>query len=94
MEDWSLCFKCAGNRAEIHNPEHSFEEVEPWYDETPNSASPVQEGINGEHDAPELPVEFAQDVVEGDANGVVNGELGHEALGGDVEPDFDLGAAS
>ncbi|RYP78211.1 hypothetical protein DL771_000688 [Monosporascus sp. 5C6A] len=32
-EDFSLCFKCYGYRSDIHDSEHSFEEIEPLYDE-------------------------------------------------------------
>ncbi|RYP16723.1 hypothetical protein DL765_004959 [Monosporascus sp. GIB2] len=32
-DDFSLCFKCYGYRSDIHDPEHSFEEIEPLYDQ-------------------------------------------------------------
>ncbi|RYP51143.1 hypothetical protein DL768_003490 [Monosporascus sp. mg162] len=31
--DFSLCFKCYGYRSDIHNSEHSFEEIGPLYDQ-------------------------------------------------------------
>lgn len=42
----SLCFKCYLHRSEIHDPAHSFEEIEPLFDSLayPYSASNASSG--------------------------------------------------
>ncbi|KAH6984406.1 putative ankyrin repeat protein [Ilyonectria sp. MPI-CAGE-AT-0026] len=36
-DDVSLCFKCYGSRADMHDPDHSFEDIGPLYEEEPSS---------------------------------------------------------
>ncbi|KAI1099976.1 putative ankyrin repeat protein [Jackrogersella minutella] len=36
-DDFSLCFKCYGRHTDIHDPEHSFEGIEPMYDDNESS---------------------------------------------------------
>jgi hypothetical protein len=38
IDFFSLCFKCYSHRSDIHDSEHTFQEIEPLYD--PGSASP------------------------------------------------------
>ncbi|KAH6691545.1 putative ankyrin repeat protein [Plectosphaerella plurivora] len=49
-EDFSLCFKCYRHRSEIHDPVHSFEEIEPLFDEEIYSTSSRSSG--SEHGEP------------------------------------------
>lgn len=43
-EDFSLCFKCYRHRSEIHDPAHSFEEIEPLFDSAAYSVSNKSSG--------------------------------------------------
>jgi hypothetical protein len=75
----------------MHNPQHSFEEVEPWYDEPPRSSSSRQDSAispTGDGTGPEIQLPT-------DAQGVTNGfdpELNNVGEPDIQEPDFDLDA--
>ncbi|TAQ90941.1 hypothetical protein B7494_g700 [Chlorociboria aeruginascens] len=38
-DDFSLCFKCYGHQSDVHDSEHSFEEIEPLYFEEATSSA-------------------------------------------------------
>ncbi|KAI2472567.1 putative ankyrin repeat protein [Annulohypoxylon bovei var. microspora] len=57
--DFSLCFKCYGNRSDMHDTEHSFEEIGPLYDET--LTPPANDVIMSDDLDPELPEEESED---------------------------------
>jgi hypothetical protein len=67
--DFSLCFKCYGHQSDVHDSEHSFEEIEPLYiEEAPSSAhsSPRLDDA-----AQEEPRETPGDEGERNANNIV-----------------------
>ncbi|KAF7554349.1 hypothetical protein G7Z17_g2957 [Cylindrodendrum hubeiense] len=56
--EFSLCFKCYRYRDDMHDPEHSFEEIEPLYDE---EVQPLAHSTSSDNGGDELPHEASGD---------------------------------